>query len=146
MLQGLHTLPTLTEFGLLIGEDVAMNIAVEELEDVTVVRLAGRFDAYTAPAVKEKFLELQTAGRVKIAADLSAVDFVDSTGLATLVAGLKHCRRAGGDLMLTGLRSRVRVIFELTRLDHAFQIHENEIAALSAFQQVVNDVAQVRLS
>jgi len=125
--------------------DVAMDITTEKIKDITVVRLAGRFDAYTAPAVKDKFLELQAAGRVKIVVDLSAVDFVDSTGLATLVAGLKHCRQAGGDLKLAGLRSRVRVIFELTRLDRAFQIYENEAAALSEFQGV-DDVTQVRLS
>ena len=111
-----------------------MNIAIEELENVTVIRLADRFDAYTAPAVREKLLELQARGQVRIIVDLSAVDFVDSTGLATLVAGLKHCRRAGGDLILTGLRSQVMVIFELTRLDRAFQIYENEAAALSAFE------------
>jgi len=117
-----------------MAKDTAMNITTEEIKGVTVVRLAGRFDAYTAPTIKEKFLELQAAGRAKLVVDLSAVDFVDSTGLATLVAGLKQCRQAGGDLKLAGLRSRVRVIFELTRLDWAFQIHENEMAALSEFQ------------
>jgi len=111
-----------------------MNTAIEESRDVSVVRLTDRFDAYTAPVVKEKLLELQAAGRVKIVVDLSAVDFVDSTGLATLVAGLKHCRKAGGDLMLAGLRPRVKVIFELTRLDRAFQIYENEAEALGVFQ------------
>jgi anti-sigma B factor antagonist len=120
-----------------------MDITTKEIKDVTVVRLVGRFDAYTAPAVKTKFLELQAAGQVKIVADLSSVDFVDSTGLATLVAGLKHCRQAGGDLKLAGLRSRVRMVFELTRLDCAFRIHENETAALNEFWEV-DDVAQVR--
>ncbi|MDH7475466.1 MAG: STAS domain-containing protein [Anaerolineae bacterium] len=117
-----------------------MNIAVEELENVTVIRLADRFDAYTAPAVREKLLELQARGRVRIIVDLSAVDFVDSTGLVTLVAGLKHCRRAGGELVLIGLRSQVKVIFELTRLDHAFQIYQDEAAALSALGRT-EDVA-----
>lgn len=115
-----------------------MNIVVEELENVTVIRLANRFDAYTAPAVREKLLELQARGQVKIIVDLSAVDFVDSTGLATLVAGLKHCRRAGGELMLSGLRSQVKVIFELTRLDHTFPIYEDEAAALSALGNTEN--------
>jgi anti-sigma B factor antagonist len=117
-------------------KDTAMDITIESIKDVSVVRLAGRFDAYTAPTVKDKLLELQAAGRVRIVVDLSAVDFVDSTGLATLVAGLKHCRRAAGDMMLVGLRPSVQVIFELTRLDRVFQIHESETAALSGFQEV----------
>jgi anti-anti-sigma factor len=72
-----------------------MDITTKEIKDVTVVRLVGRFDAYTAPAVKTKFLELQAAGQVKIVADLSSVDFVDSTGLATLVAGLACAHGCG---------------------------------------------------
>lgn len=115
-----------------------MDIAIEEIKEITVVKLLGRLDAYTAPPVKETFLELQAMGQVKIVVDLSAVDFVDSTGLATLVAGLKHCRRAEGDLTLAGLRPKVRVIFELTRLDHVFQIHESKEAALNEFQRMDN--------
>lgn len=112
-----------------------MDISIEKKQGVTVIRLADRFDAYTAPAVKEKLLALQEAGQVNVLVDLSAVDFVDSTGLATLVAGLKHCRRAGGELMLLGLQPRVRVIFGLTRLDHAFRIFDDEVEALRGFQK-----------
>jgi anti-sigma B factor antagonist len=65
--------------------------------------------------------------------NLSGVTFVDSTALATLVQGMKHCRQRAGDLRLCTLQAPVRAVFELTRLDRAFVILPDEEAALRSF-------------
>ena len=65
--------------------------------------------------------------------NLESVVFIDSTGLATLVHGVKHCRQRGGDLHLCGLQKPVRTIFELTRLDNVFKIFSIEADAIAAF-------------
>ena len=64
--------------------------------------------------------------------DLSKVTFIDSTGLATLVKGLRRCRQQSGDLVLCGLQQAVRVIFQVTRLDQAFGIFTTDEAAMAA--------------
>ncbi len=65
--------------------------------------------------------------------NLAGVQFVDSTALATLVQGMKRCRQLKGDLRLCGLQQPVRMIFELTRLDKAFEIFSGEDEAIQAF-------------
>jgi anti-sigma B factor antagonist len=53
--------------------------------------------------------------------------------MATLVQGMKRCREKEGDLRLSELQQPVRMIFELTRLDRAFEIFNSERDAILAF-------------
>jgi len=52
--------------------------------------------------------------------DLSAVDFLDSSGLGALVALLKRVEKQGGQLRLAGLQKRVRIVLEITRAARVF--------------------------
>jgi anti-sigma B factor antagonist len=62
---------------------------------------------------------------------MTQVEFMDSSGLATLVGALKWCRRNGSQLKLVGLVQRVRNIFEISRLESIFQIYDSEAEALT---------------
>jgi len=98
---------------------------------VGVIELKGRFDAHVAPAVKA--WQDDSAAPTRLVVNLSEVHFIDSTALATLVSGMKRCRQRGGDLYLCGLQQPVRIIFELTKLDRAFEMFPTEITAVGAF-------------
>jgi len=99
-----------------------------------IIELEGRFDAYEEAQVKQPLDEAikQSTGRVVI--NLIGVNFTDSTALALLVQGMKHCREHNGDLHLCHLQNPIRVIFELTRLDKAFNIFATEDEAVKAFE------------
>jgi anti-sigma B factor antagonist len=58
---------------------------------------------------------------------------IDSAGLGLLIALLKHVGGRGGDLKLSALPKRVRLVFEITRTHRIFEIHDSlEEAILSA--------------
>jgi len=97
---------------------------------VDIIELSGRFDAYEVPLVNRWFDEHTTAQHVIV--NLGGVGFIDSSGLSTLVKGLKRCRNHNGDLYLCNLQQAVTIIFELTRLDKAFNIYDDEQSALDA--------------
>lgn len=103
-------------------------------DGVNVLELSGRFDAYEVPAVVKWFDA--HPDMVNVIVNLSGVGFIDSSGLSTLVKGLKRCRQNGGDLHLCDLQQPVLIIFELTRLDKAFSIFADESAARAAFKPV----------
>ncbi len=109
-----------------------MKITTQTTQDITVLRLGGRYDAHEVPDVRKALGEITEGGNNKIVVNLAEVNFIDSSGLASLVQGMKHCRSGGGDLYLCELRQPVRVIFELTRLDRAFSICGDEAAAVAA--------------
>jgi anti-sigma B factor antagonist len=54
--------------------------------------------------------------------DLAAVDFMDSSGLVSLVQGLKVARQSGCRLVLCNVKAPVRLILELTQLDSVFEM------------------------
>ncbi len=108
-----------------------MELETLEQDNVQILKLNGRFDAYGAPQVVKWFDENLSPEHNKIVVDLGGVNFVDSTALAALVQGMKRARQANGDLRLCNLQQPVRIIFELTRLDKAFDIFTTQADALT---------------
>lgn len=101
--------------------------------DVNVVELAGRFDTNTVPPVAAWLDQVTSTPGARVLVNLANTTFVDSTALATLVQALKRCQQVKGDLFLCGMRRPVYMIFELTRLDKAFNIFVDEEHAIKAF-------------
>lgn len=107
-----------------------MEISTRKINGHDVVELSGRFDAYEVPKLTAWFDSNANAKYVII--NMKGVGFIDSSGLAALVKGLKRSRGNGGELYMCNLQQAVRIIFELTRLDKAFTIFDDEAAALNA--------------
>ena len=97
-----------------------MEINKKTSGSIAILQLKGRFDAHEIAPVTAWLQTQIDTGIFHVIVNLEGVNFIDSTALASLVRGLKHCREKGGDLRLCVLQPAVRVIFELTRLDKAF--------------------------
>jgi anti-sigma B factor antagonist len=111
-----------------------MELSESTQNNVRILQLAGRFDTYTAPPIREWLADAISQSTIpQLVVNLSGVNFVDSTAMATLVQGMKRCREVEGDLRLCHLQQPVRMIFELTRLDRAFEIFNAEEEAVLAF-------------
>ena len=110
-----------------------MDLKSRSAGPVLVLELTGRFDAYGAPRVLEWLSSATGSGPANVVVNLAGVNFMDSTALGTLVQVLKRCRERRGDLHLCCLQQPVRIIFELTGLDRAFDIFPDEDAAIKAF-------------
>jgi len=110
-----------------------MELNTQYLNNVSILRLEGRFDSYTVPPIQDFLQKASLREPAYIVVNLENVNFVDSTALSTLVAGMKRARQRDGDLRLCNLQQSVRMIFELTRLDRAFEILAGEEEAIQAF-------------
>jgi anti-sigma B factor antagonist len=97
--------------------------------DVAVLRLVGRLNMVAAPRLKSDIDQTVTEGRPRIVVDLSEVSFMDSSGLGTLIAGLKKARQAGGDVRITGVTQQVATVLALTNLDRVLRAHPTVEAA-----------------
>ena len=94
--------------------------------------MTGEVDVYTAPMLREQIRELAARGAVHLIADLSQVDFLDSTGLGVLVGGLKRLREDGGSLALVITTPRILRIFQITGLTKAFAAWPSVADAITA--------------
>ena len=110
-----------------------MSVKIEAKNGLTVCCVEGEIDINTSPNVKKSFDKLIGAKTPKIVINLSKVTYVDSSGLATLVEILKNMRSYGGRLRLTNLSSKVKSLFEITKLEKLFEIMADEQDAISTF-------------
>jgi len=101
-----------------------MDISHETLDaNIVVIRLNGRLDAKSSTHVKATLEKLLQAEQSKIIVDMQNVSFIDSSGLAALVSGLRSARERKGDIVLSGVQSQAQTVFRLTMLDRVFAIH-----------------------
>ena len=106
-----------------------MNLNVRRDGEITVVDLAGRFDAVSAPEVKADLHRLIEEGHTHLVVNLGGMEFIDSAGLGALVSCLRRAAAEGGDLRLAEVPAFCRSIFELTRLTRVFDVTESESEA-----------------
>jgi anti-sigma B factor antagonist len=100
--------------------------------DCAVLQVTGEVDAYTAPMLREQIRQLAAKGAVHLIADLTQVDFLDSTGLGALVGGLKRLREAGGSLALVISTPRILRVFQITGLTKALAAQRSVRDAITA--------------
>ncbi|MHC4103510.1 MAG: STAS domain-containing protein [Planctomycetota bacterium] len=96
-----------------------------------ILVLAGEIDMKSSIKLRNEFLELLREKPSVLIVNMTQVEFMDSSGIGTLVEVLRWSRRNGGQLKLAGLAQGVRNIFEISRLDAVFQIYDTEAEALS---------------
>jgi anti-anti-sigma factor len=84
---------------------------------VTTVRLEGELDLYTAPGLREA-LQPECAEGGRLVLEVSAVEFVDSSGLNTLLGLYHDTTAAGGTFELVGASASLRRVLEITSLLH----------------------------
>ena len=110
-----------------------MDIRIEDRDKVTICCIVGDVDINTAPHIKKAFDKMLLAKKEKIVINFKDVNYIDSSGLATLVEMLKNMRGYGGKLKLSNLSSKIKSLFEITRLEKLFEIMVDEQEAISSF-------------
>ncbi len=97
----------------------------------TILTLNGQIDMTNAVELRGAILETLNNPTNKLIINMTDLDFMDSSGLATLVEALQLSKKNNRQLRLVGLQSRVRHVFEISRLDNLFEIFETESEALT---------------
>ena len=113
---------------------MSFTIAERENNGVTVLDLDGKLVAgESCAALREKLSALAAASKTKVALNMSGVDYIDSSGLGTLVMCHTTLNRAGGGLRLCHLTTRSLELLVLTKLTTVFELFEDEANAVSSF-------------
>lgn len=93
-----------------------INVQIETEESGKLVIVEGEIDAYTAPKLRESLLPLTEIENETITVDLSAVNYMDSTGLGVFIGAYKASQKHLSRLKLKGMTERVERLFEITGL------------------------------
>lgn len=110
---------------------MTLSFSGRTIGDVTVLKCAGRIiEGAESAALRQHVSEVLTRTPA-IVLDLGDVDYIDSSGLGTLVRIL--VRTGQDNLKLCGLTSRISETLKITRLSSVFDCHEFEADAIAAF-------------
>jgi anti-anti-sigma factor len=70
-------------------------------------------------------------GDIRLVIDLTDLEYISSTGLSAFLSAAKKLRTNGGRMALTGLNSRIRLVFEMSGFLRLFPIFPNVEAAVA---------------
>jgi anti-anti-sigma factor len=76
----------------------------------------GDCDLYSAPVFKEAVLKKIDAGIRHIRIDMTAVDYLDSSGVGAIICIIKAAKRSGGDVRFHGLAGSPRKVLARTNI------------------------------
>jgi anti-sigma B factor antagonist len=110
-----------------------MSLKIEKKQGLSVCYIEGEIDINTAPEIKKAFDKLTSKKEPKILVNLEKVNYVDSSGLATLVEVLKNMRTYGGSMKISNMSPKIRSLFEITKLEKLFDIAITEAEAIASF-------------
>jgi anti-sigma B factor antagonist len=111
-----------------------MELALYEDGSVTVITLSGDLVIGDAEALFKKTVSrLLEEGKARLVVDCSTLRYVDSSGLGALVRALTTSQQEGGGTKLLGVKSSLRKLLELTKLDSVFEMFDSREHAVSSF-------------
>jgi anti-sigma B factor antagonist len=114
-------------------KEKTVQISRRQLDKTTILDLSGDIDLANSPAVRKALLkELRDNRTPRVVMNLSNVRYIDSSGVASLVEGLKAARDVGSRFILFGLSTSAREVLQLSRLLKIFEVYDNEEQALAA--------------
>lgn len=109
-----------------------MQISSREVEKTTILDVSGDIDLANSPAVRKVLLrEVREKRTPRVVMNLTKVRYIDSSGVASLVEGLKASRDVGSRFILFGLSTTAREVLQLSRLLKIFEVYDNEEQALA---------------
>ena len=101
-------------------------------EQVVILAPTGRLDITTAWQFRLKLQETISAQTPHILVNLSEVNFIDSSGLTSLVAGMRDTDKIDGSFRISNVHPEAKLVFEVTMMDSVFEIYDTEEEALSS--------------
>lgn len=101
------------------GSRPAVSVSTFHGPGLPVIRVAGEIDLATAPLLDRHLTATIGPRTPDVVVDLSAVSFMDASGLSVLVRAANQARRHGGRVCLTPLPERLERLLHITRL-HSF--------------------------
>jgi len=101
---------------------MGLTIDKSQSSDGSLIRVVGEVDLYSSPELRMAILKAVPSAEGGLAIDLEGVTYIDSSGVATLVEGLRSAREHGTGFALVAPSPAVMQVLELARLDSIFEV------------------------
>jgi anti-sigma B factor antagonist len=115
-----------------VREKETVQISARHHDKTTIFDVSGDIDFANSPEVRQSMLhEIRESRTARVIVNLRQVRYIDSSGVASLIEGLKASRDLGSRFILIGLSTSAREVLQLSRLIKVFEIYDTEEQALA---------------
>lgn len=109
-----------------------MEISARRAGKITIFDISGHIDLATSPELRKALLlEIRDRRMARVVVNLTDVQYMDSSGLASLIESFKASRQIGSRFVLFGLNTTLREVFHLSKLTTFFEICDSEEQAVA---------------
>lgn len=102
-----------------------MDIKTEDITQGRILRVFGKIDITSSSVLRSGLSEASKAKIPLLLIDMSEVTYLDSSGLATFLEGLKSIKEYGGKMRLVNIPDRIDKVLRLMKLDVVFDIRSS---------------------
>lgn len=112
-----------------------IDVSERTINGCLLVTLSGELNITSAPELRVVLMKHVKGAEPVLALDMSGLEFMDTSGLATLIEAHLKVEEHGGRLALFGLQSQIAEVFEITRVTALFTICNSQQEALDALNE-----------
>jgi len=98
-----------------------LTISVEVVRDVSIVNISGETNIYNSKRFQQEITKLIKKGAKTILIDATALDYMETSGIASLITASAPLIRDGGSLSLCNCKKSITSMLNITRLDRIFR-------------------------
>lgn len=113
---------------------MSLTLTEKRVQDVLVLKAQGRVTlGEGSHTLQQKIDDLIAEGNKKIVLDMAGVEYVDSSGLGTILSSYTTLANRGGAIKLLGVGGRFKDLLQITKLACVFDFFEDEVSAVKSF-------------
>ncbi|HSX37515.1 MAG TPA: STAS domain-containing protein [Chlamydiales bacterium] len=114
---------------------IGLKIEPEKIDRTVILRLDGRIDTTTSPALSQKIETLIEEGHHLIALDCEYVHYLSSAGMRVLLSKSRELHAKKGVFALFSVTIEVEEVLKMTGFDRILHIFPTETEALQFISQ-----------
>ncbi|WCL48386.1 STAS domain-containing protein [Leptospira sp. GIMC2001] len=103
-------------------EGYRMELKLSQLGNIKIIEISGKYDIESTEEFENIFNKQLESKPKYIAVDMSKLDYIDSSGIGSLIKCLNSLKSKNGKLLLIGMKPMIQNVFKLAKLDMFFEI------------------------
>jgi len=111
------------------------SVNIRQTDRISLVEVTGRLTSFECAAFRDAIHRLLSQGHTNILLNLTALEYLDSSGIGELVRNYLSVVKKGGAMKVVGLAPKVEQILKVTQLYQVFPEFPDEASALRSFPE-----------
>ncbi|TGL72382.1 STAS domain-containing protein [Leptospira jelokensis] len=99
-----------------------MELKLNTTGKIKTIEIAGKFDIESTEEFESIFNKLVESSPNIVSIEMSRLDYIDSSGIGSLIKSLNSLKNKKGKLLLVGMKPMIQNVFKLAKLDMFFEI------------------------